>query len=243
MKKILIGIPVKNTGIYLNNLIEQLLNIDYDLKLITIVFVESDSKDNSYEICKCIKNTYKQFADIIVYKLDFGFDLNHNLERYNRDKFPNRIKNLIITRNFIVENFLKDNDYLWWVDSDFEYIPSNTINKFINSDKDIIIPKLTHDKWEYHDCGSVIIENDKQYRFQYINEDLVKLDRADTHCFIKRNVFESNIRYTFVDKEYFDGCGGNQSCYSDGTQFSFDCISKGFGVYGANNIVIKHHNV
>lgn len=243
MKKILIGIPIKNTSIYLNNLINQLLNIDYDLKLITIVFVESDSKDNSYETCKYIKNTYKQFADIIVHKLNFGFDLNHNLERYDRDKFPDRIKNLIITRNFIVDNFLKDNDYLWWVDSDFEHIPSDTINKFILHDKDVIIPKLTHDKWGYHDCGSVFIENGKQYRFQFVDKNLVKLDRLDTHCFIKRCVFDANIRYTFINKEYFDGCGGYQSCYSDGTQFSFDCISNGFEIFGANNIIIKHHNV
>lgn len=243
MNKILIGIPVKNTSIYLDNLINQLVNLNYNLKLITVVFVESDSKDDSFETCKRIKNTYNQFNDIIIYKLNFGFDLNHNLDRYNYDKFPNRIKNLIITRNFIVDNFLKDNNYLWWVDSDFENIPSDTVNKFIETNKDVIIPKLTHDKWGYHDCGSVIIENDKQHRFQYIDKDLVKLDRADTHCFIKRHVFDVNIRYTFMDKEYFDGCGGRQSCYSDGTQFSFDCISHGFEIYGANNIIIKHHNV
>lgn len=241
-KHILIGIPVKNTGKYLDNLLNQIVLQDYDLSKITVILLEGDSNDDSYEICKCLTKKYLNLS-IILDKLDLGYDLDHSKLRYDRDKFPNRIKNLVISRNYIVENYLKQNDYLWWVDSDFEYIPSDTINKFIQHNKDVIIPKLTHDMWGYHDCGSVIIKDEKQYRFQFIDNDIVKLDRADTHCFIKRCVFDAGIRYTFIDKEYFDGCGGYQSCYSDGTQFAFDCISSGFEIYGANNIIIKHHNV
>ena len=241
-KSILIGIPVKNTGKYLENLLNQITSQDYDLSKITVILLEGDSNDDSYDICKCIVKKYLNLS-IIVDKLDLGYDLEHSQLRYSHDKFPNRIKNLVISRNYIVNNYLKQNDYLWWVDSDFEYIPSDTINKFIECDKDVIIPKLTHDKWGYHDCGSVVIEDGKQYRFQFIDRDIVKLDRADTHCFIKRHVFDANIKYTYIDKEYFDGCGGHQFCYSDGTQFAFDCISNGFEIYGANNIVIKHHNV
>jgi hypothetical protein len=244
MKKILVGIPVKNTGRFLENLFNQLINLNYNHKLITVVLIEGDSHDNSFEICKSLQNKYKHiFNDINVFKLNFNFHLNHDFSRYEKHLFPDRIKNLIITRNFIVDNFLDDNDYIWWVDSDFEIIEPNTINQFINHDKDVIIPKVTHDKWQYHDCGSVVIENGIQHRFQFINKNLVKLDRADTHCFIKRHVFDANIRYTYVQKEYADGCGGNQHCYSDGTQFSFDCINRGFEVYGVNDIIIKHHNV
>jgi GT2 family glycosyltransferase len=245
MKNILIGIPVKNTGKYLENLFDQLVKLDYDHKYITISLVESDSKDDSYEICKNIKSKYNNiFKDIYINKLDFGFDLNHNLDRYNQDKFPNRIKNLIITRNFIVDNYLSNNDYLWWVDSDFEFIPNNTINLFIESNKDIIIPMLTHKTWGYHDCGSVVFDGEKQHRFQYIESEnnLVKLDRADTHCFIKKEVFDK-IKYKFISESYYDGCGGMQNCWSDGTYFSIEAIKKGFGLYGAKHIVIKHHDI
>lgn len=241
-KSILIGIPVKNTGKYLDNLFYQIVSQNYDLSKITVVLLEGDSNDDSYEVCKQLSKKYLELS-IILDKLDLGYDLDHSELRYSIDKFPNRIKNLVISRNYIVDHYLKQNDYIWWVDSDFEHIPPDTINKFVEYNKDVIIPKLTHDKWGYHDCGSVVIKDGNQHRFQFINEDLVKLDRSDTHCFIKRCVFDANIRYTFINKEYFDGCGGHQLCYSDGTQFSFDCISNGFEVYGANNIVIKHHNV
>lgn len=242
--KIIIGIPVKNTGKYLINLFQQLNQLTYNHLLINVVLVEGDSSDNSYEICKILQNDYTNiFKSVVLKKLDFGFELKHDFSRYNIDTFPERIRNLIITRNFIVSNYLNDNDYLWWVDSDFEIIPSNIIQDFIVCDKDIIIPTLLHDHWGYHDCGSVIFNNNKQHRFQeYSSENLVKLDRADTHCFIKRNVLQ-NIKYKFVNEIYEDGCGGKQSCWSDGTYFSIEAVKMGFSLYGAKHIKIKHHNV
>jgi len=242
-KKIVIGIPVKNTGKFLYNLLDQLRSLNYNKKLIKIAFVEGDSFDNSYDICEELKNKILDFDKIELHKLDFNFHLEHNEGRWKPETFKFRIKNLVNTRNYIVDNFTQACDYLWWVDSDFEIIPRDTLNLLIECDKDVVIPKLTNEKYEYHDCGSVIIKDGKQYRFQFIDKDIVKLDRADTHCFIKRRVFDANIKYTYIDKEYFDGCGGHQFCYSDGTQFSFDCISNGFEIYGANNIIIKHHNV
>jgi len=243
-KKILIGILVKNTGKYLRNLFDQLDNLEYNKKLISIVLLEGDSNDDSYRICKNIKSSTVNYRRIDLLKLDFDYDLNHDFDRYNIDKFPKRIENLVISRNFVINNFLNDNDYVWWIDSDFENISSDTINKFIACDKDIVIPTLTHDTWEYHDCGSVIFENDKQVRFQYMysKDELIKLDRADTHCFIKSHVF-NKIKYKFVNEVYYDGCGGIQKCWSDGTYFSIQAVKLGFELYGAKHIIIKHHNV
>ena len=145
-----------------------------------------------------------------------------------------------------MDNFTQDCDYLWWVDSDFEIIPRDTLNLLIECDKDVVIPTLTNEKYEYHDCGSVVYNDDSTIsRFQYINTDqnLIKLNRADVDGFIKSKVFINSIRYTYVEKTYYDGCGNIYPCYSDGTQFSFDCINAGFGVYAARHIKIKHANV
>ena len=79
---------------------------------------------------------------------------------------------------YIVDNFTQDCDYLWWVDSDFEIIPRDTLNLLIECDKDVVIPTLTNEKYEYHDCGSVVYNDDSTIsRFQYINTDqnLIKL--------------------------------------------------------------------
>ena len=243
-RKILIGIPVKNTGMYLENLFNQLERLEYDKSLITIVMVEGDSNDNSYAICQQISQTTGGFRKIVTNKLDLGFHLTHNQDRYLPSNFISRIQNLVITRNYIVENYLADNDYLWWVDSDFEEIPPDTLLKFLSCDKDIVIPILTHDRWGYHDCGSVIFDGEKQTRFQYQKSDtgLVKLDRTDAHCFIKAAVF-NKLKYTFVMEPYVDGCGSRQECWSDGTWLSLEANKLGFEVYGALHIVIKHHNV
>lgn len=244
MHKILIGIPVKNTGKYLKNLLHQIDNLHYDKSFISIAIVEGDSNDDSYQLCLNSSVDTLRYRECIVHKLDLGFDLNHTTERYERSKFPNRIKNLVITRNYIVNNYLSDNDYLWWIDSDFEHIPPDTLLRFIKCNKDVVIPTLTHDTYGYHDCGSVFYEDGKQIRFQFEKsaDGLIRLDRADTHCFIKREVF-NKIKYEYVDKKYVDGCGGEQDCYSDGTQFSYDCVAHGFSLYGSTDIVIKHHNV
>ena len=242
-ESILIGVLVKNTGKYLDNLMHQIVSQNYHLSKITVVLLESDSNDNSYELCKSVCKKYSNIS-IVLDKLDFGFDLEHSDLRYSKEKFPYRIKNLIASRNYIVDKYLKNNDYLWWVDSDFECIPSDTINLFIECDKDIVIPILTHDRWGYHDCGSIIFNNDKQIRFQYIksSDKLVELDRSDTHCFIKSRVFEK-LRYKFVEEPYFDGCGGIQDCWSDGTYFSIESKKLGYSLYGAKHIIIKHHNI
>lgn len=243
-KKILIGILVKNTGKYLFNLFDQINKLNYNKKLISIVLLEGDSNDDSYKICKEYKSFLTDYRCCDLIKLDFNYDLNHNLDRYHIDKFPERIKNLIVSRNFIINNYLKDNDYIWWIDSDFEIIPTDTINKFIECKKDIVIPILTHDRWGYHDCGSVIFKDNNQVRFQLVDstDNLIKLDRSDTHCFIKSHVFEK-LRYKFINEPYYDGCGGIQKCWSDGTYFSIEAVKSGFGLYGARHIVIKHQNV
>jgi mannosyltransferase OCH1-like enzyme len=242
--KILIGIPAKNTAKFLPNLFNQLWSLDYDKKLITIVLAEGDSIDNTYSVCQQFAKSDHPFASVEVLKLDFGYHLGHDLHRYDTDKFPRRIKGLVETRNFIVNRYAKNNDYVWWVDSDFETIPTNTLNFLIACDKDIVIPALTHEKWGYHDCGSVVFEGDCQKRFQYYPSEtgLVKIDRADTHCLIKTRVFDT-LRYKFVDAEYLDGCGGKQNCWSDGTWFSIEANKQGYSVYGAKHIAIKHHNV
>ena len=98
-KSILIGIPVKNTGKYLENLLNQITSQDYDLSKITVILLEGDSNDNSYEICKCIVKKYLNLS-IIVDKLDLGYDLEHSQLRYSQDKFPTRIKNLSVQKHF-----------------------------------------------------------------------------------------------------------------------------------------------
>lgn len=243
MNTILIGIPVKNTGKYLPNLFDHINSLDYDQSKLTIVLLEGDSNDDSFQICQQIKDKYTNLP-IIVDKLELGFQLEHNSTRYHKDKFPNRIKNLVISRNYIVDNYLQSKDYLWWIDSDFKTIPNNAIHEFIRCDKDIVIPILTHATYGYHDCGSVVFSGSQQIRFQTINSTspLIKLDRSDTHCFIKADVFK-HLRYEFIDQIYYDGCGSSQNCWSDGTSFSFNAIKMGYEVYGAQHIIIEHHDI
>jgi glycosyltransferase involved in cell wall biosynthesis len=243
MKTILISIPVKNTGKYLPNLFEQITQLSYDLTNITIVLVEGDSEDDSYQVCLNMKAAYPRI-NVIVDQLRLGYSLEHSSVRYHVDKFPQRIKNLVITRNYIIDNYRKDHDFVWWIDSDFNIIPQDTITKFIACDKDIVIPILTHPTYGYHDCGSVIFMDDVQVRFQTVisTEPLIKLDRSDTHCFIKSHVFD-RLRYEFIEQPYFDGCGSRQNCWSDGTSFSLNAVKLGYQLYGAQHIIIQHHDV
>jgi glycosyltransferase involved in cell wall biosynthesis len=245
---ILIGIPVKNTGKYLDNLFNQLINLDYDKSLITVVLLEGDSNDDSYEVCRDIKDKYNGVVTTILDKLDLGFNLNHSFERHYTSNLPNRIKNLVICRNYIVDNYLKNNSHIWWVDSDFEVIPPYSLKKFIEHDKDIIIPFLTHTKWGYHDCGSYGTVNGEKVRMFYMNqyiknETIFKLDQADAHCFIKRRVFDSGLRYRHVEEQYVDMCGTKMPVFLEGPSFSRDAIKMGFEVWGSSDIIIHHHNV
>ena len=249
MNNILIGTPIKNGSIFLDNFLNNINNLSYPKKNISLCFIENDSEDNTWDkLTKTIseKISVDQYKEVVILKLDLGFLLKHE-HRYESEYNKQRIKNLVILRNFIVNNFLKNNDYLWWLDIDIEHFPKNSIEHLLSFNKDIVMPLYTHDTYKYHDCASYTYIDNKVTRLCELTkmfpfDEIIELERCECASFINRRVFDSGLRYIFVDEEYRDLCGGIIPCKLEGVSFSENAKKLGFNIYGCLKFQIKHCN-
>ena len=75
VKKILIGIPVKNCGAWLETTVRQIINLNYHKESISIVFIENDSEDYSHNVLEyCVDKLLKKLLFI-------------NLSQFNKTLF------------------------------------------------------------------------------------------------------------------------------------------------------------
>jgi len=240
-KNILIGTPVKNGAKFLDNFLNKLNNLSYPKENISLCFIENDSEDDTWSILNEIiskKIPIHEYKDITILKLDLGFLLKHEC-RYQIEHYQQRINNLVILRNFIVNNYLKNNDYLWWLDIDVENFQENSIEYLLSLNKDIVMPLYTHNTYGYHDCASYTNLNGKVTRLYELthifpNEEIIELERCECAAFINRKVFDSGLRYLFVDDEYTDLCGNVIPCKLEGVSFSENAKKLGFNIYGCS---------
>jgi hypothetical protein len=244
--KILIGTPIKNNEKYIENLINLIDKIDYPKNLISLCFIENDSEDDTWSVLNKVINDrlkVEEYNKITLKKLDLGFKLKHE-NRYDTNYTIQRIKSIVITRNYIINNYLKDAEYLWWLDADVVDFDKNIVKDFLNINKDVVMPIYYTNNW-LHDCASHIIVNNKIIRLGEISNlyptlNSIKLIKCECAAFIKRKVFEIGLRYFVKEENYIDLCGNVFPCKMEGVSFSEKALEFGFEIYGALKIKIKH---
>ena len=247
MKNVLIGIPIKNGKMFIDNLLQQINKLSYPKQYISICFIENDSDDNTWEhLNKQIytKLLYNNYKNITLLKLDLGFKLKHE-DRHKFEYSKNRIKNLVILRNFIVNNFLKDNEYLWWVDADIELLPENSIEYLMTHEKDILMPYYYTEWWDCYDCASYayvnnIIKRLNDLKNLFPQKEIIELERCECSAFINRKVFDSGLRYIYIEENYTDLCNNVIPCKLEGVSFSENAKKYGFNIFGCLQFKIKH---
>lgn len=245
MKNILIGIPVKNCGAWLENTVKQIININYDKEHISIVFIENDSDDYSYAVIEYCANkllSKYNYRSIKYEKRDTGFKLPHE-SRHDFRHLNKRMNSLKIIRNYIVDTYLLDNDFLWWVDADYQYIPPNFLIDAVNFDTDIVMPRVEVEGKNYDGAthtdingkGVYIDEVAKQFDDVFYPMNLV-----ECAALVSRKVFDSGIRY---DSGHLVGDDGKEHYFQEGTHFSRQAKVAGFKLYGSLKHIIIHQTI
>lgn len=140
---VVLAIPVKNCAQYLGNLMRQIDALDYPKEKLSIAIVENDSTDDSWEKIQQIEQDLKfsPYRSVCIEKRDTGFILPHS-SRHRNEVQVKRLRNLAVIRQYIVDSYLDDNDYLFWIDADYIYLPPNTISELLKPRHDIIVPIL-----------------------------------------------------------------------------------------------------
>lgn len=232
MSTVLIGILVKNAKNCLDNLFREVENLDYPKSLLSIGIVESDSEDGSYEYLKdrlvpALRGN--GYARVELLKHDFGFPLNPHL-RHRGEHFNQRCKNIGDSRNLIIEKMLKDEQYLWWVDADFQEIPPNILKKLLTYDKDIVVPPLYMPNGKLFDTMTKVGDKTLDHFLGKQSDPLLPVTYVGEPSLIHRRVLDAGVRYQQTEKYGITG-----------DYFSEQAGEKGFKLYAALDCRIVHH--
>jgi hypothetical protein len=245
-KNVLIGIPVKNCGAWLENTVKQLINIDYNKENLSIVFIENDSDDYSFAVVEyCVNKLLSKYKyrSINYEKRDIGFKLPHE-SRHDFKHMDKRMNSLKIIRNYIVDTYLLDNDFIWWVDADYKYIPPNFLRDSVDFNTDIIMPRVEVNGMNYDGMTHAYIDgvgipiDEVAKKFDDI---FYPMNLVECASLVSRKVFDSGMRY---DSGVLKGNdGATEHYYQEGTHFSHRAKSAGFKLYGSLKHVIVHQDI
>jgi glycosyltransferase involved in cell wall biosynthesis len=192
---VLILTPVKNASPFLPAYFSALSNLSYPRELISIGFLESDSRDNTYELLVAeaarLSGLYRRVG---VWKRDFGFEMPADTPRWRPEwQLPRRTA-IARSRNHLLSRALVDEDWVLWIDADIMDYPADIVERLLATGKDIVHPhcviqrpdkeKQTHDLNAWRDHGRLYMDDLRA------EGDLVPLDsvggtmlliRADVH--------------------------------------------------------------
>lgn len=195
---VLIGTPVKNSKPYLKTWAQQLVNLDYPKEKISLAIIENDSDDKSWEFLReKIVPWLKKFPykAIFLQKRDLGFRLSH-FSRHRKETYIKRQECIDRTRQYIIDTYLKDNEYILWFDSDFEQVMPQALNIAISYNVDVVVHYLRLKDSSMYDAstfsggrfiGKLIQENRQKETW--------KIETTNCHFLFHRRVFDRGYIY------------------------------------------------
>ena len=138
---ILILTPLKNASPVLETYFSALSKLSYPPELISLGFLESDSRDDTYEhIAQHAAALSWRYRRIGVWKRDFGFQIPAGVPRWSPEWQVERRVTLARSRNHLLSRALADEDWVLWIDADVVDFPADIIERLLATGKDIVHP-------------------------------------------------------------------------------------------------------
>ncbi len=189
---ILILTPVKDGAAFVPGYYKRITRLSYPANRISIGFLESDSRDGTYQELKDrLPRLRKHFRRAELWKKDFGFCIPQGTSRWAEHIQPDRRAVLAKSRNHLLFRALDDEEWVLWLDVDVIDFPADIIEKLLATGKDIVQPHcvlepagLTFDQNAWRDHGRLLMQDMRH------EGDLVELEavggtmllvRADLH--------------------------------------------------------------
>ena len=139
--RVLILTPVKNASPFLARYFSALSNLSYPGELISLGFLESDSRDNTHELL--LRQTARlagRYRSIGVWKRDFGFEIPAGEPRWSPEFQLQRRATIARSRNHLLSRALADEDWVLWIDADVIGYPADIVERLLAAGKDIVHP-------------------------------------------------------------------------------------------------------
>jgi len=136
---VMVCIPVKNNGGFMQSLYENITKLDYPKNKITLCILESDSDDLTWEVLQTWKKNkmLQGYRKLYLWKHDFNFKLPYRLRQ--KDEYQaERCKNLGISRTEVAMKYLTDEEFILFLDADLKWVPPTTIKRGIELNLDFV---------------------------------------------------------------------------------------------------------
>lgn len=219
-KKVLVVTPVRMAAKWLPRFRLCFERLNYPRDKLHFAFSVVQGSDDSYEQVRQFEN---QFSHV---NIDL-FTVQGNT-RFDR---------LAKTRNRIIEQSLKDQQYVFSIDSDIVDFPPGILDVLIQHDVDVVAPLVVIEGTEQFYDTLAFVHQGRQFNhlIPYCKacreKRLFEVDSVGTCYLVKRKVYDAKVRY---------GMGQN---ISEQITFCNNARQKGFKVWVDPNITVFHANL
>ncbi len=138
---VLILTPAKNASRFLAAYFSALAKLSYPRALTSLGFLESDSRDNTYDLLVShaarLNGRYRRVG---VWKRDFGFEMPPGVPRWSPKSQLERRAVLARSRNHLLFRALADEEWVLWLDADVIDYPADIVERLLAAGKDIVHP-------------------------------------------------------------------------------------------------------
>ncbi|MCP4262046.1 MAG: hypothetical protein GY774_31785 [Planctomycetes bacterium] len=196
LPNILILTPVKNAEAFLDSYFQQLYELTYPAKQISIGFLESDSNDNTFAVLeKKLPELNDRSRRARLWKKDFAYCIPDGVPRHTDEIQVSRRITLAKSRNHLLFRAIEDEDWVLWLDADVIEYPADIIQHLLATGKEIVHPNCvleygggSFDLNAWRDQGKLHLDDLRQ------TGDLVELDSVGgTLLLIKADVHRDGL--------------------------------------------------
>lgn len=143
-QKILILTPVKNGRRWIARHVQNLLSLEHPHAQISLGFLESDSTDGTFEALQAQQKTLTgEFRRVHIAQEHFGF--YPQVPRWEPSIQLQRRSVLARSRNHLLLQSLRDEDWVLWIDVDVQEYPADVIAQLLSVRKDILVPNCVNE--------------------------------------------------------------------------------------------------
>lgn len=244
--------PVKDAVAHLPRYFENLETLTYPAEQLSLAFLESDSRDGTFE---WLSTRHEQLAQryrrVSLFKQDYGYW--SDLPRWVESQQFERRCTLAKSRNTLLMRGLVDEAWVLWMDVDLLSYPLDVIERLLSAEKKIVVPHCTLEDgrtfdlnswkfragaaawdWSEHIVNGVIQAPDgygKLYLGDLREHDCVEIDAVGgTMLLVNADLHREGLNFpTFPYKHHLET-----------DNLSFLARDMGYSSWGMPNVTIVH---
>ena len=138
-QSVLVAVPVKDAVRFLPNFFSLVESIDYPRQNLSLAFLESDSRDGTWEWLQAQRPAWEQkYRAVRLFQESFH-DRTHEASSDVRTQLLRRAV-LARSRNLLLRRGLRDEDWVLWLSAGVQWWPPNIIRCLLAEKRDIIVP-------------------------------------------------------------------------------------------------------